>query len=345
MIKKFLIFQGLFFILIFTLLVSVLLLFSEEETEENLTFDSMHLAEEVLRWRPEVEFWANEYDISEWVSVLLAIMQTESGGRVPDLMQSSESAGLPVNTLEYEDSIAQGVRYLASIIRRAETLGLDDDQLAILQAYNFGIAYLNFLSNQNERHSLDISAIYSRTVVAPSLGNTTGIRAVYNHPVAIASGRPYRYLNGGNFHYAFIAMRYIMPTHFDDETVQALMNIALRYEGWPYLWGGSNPTMGGFDCSGLIQWVFMEALNIRLPRTANEQFHATTRISEEEARPGDLVFFQGTHPYASITHVGIYLGNGQMFDANNFGVMFSNIDAPYWQPFFVGFGRVLNFEE
>ena len=161
----------------------------------------MVLSEEVLRWQPEVEFWAREYEIMEWVPVLLAIMQTESGGRVPDLMQSSESAGLPVNTLEYEDSIAQGVRYLARIIRRAESFGLGDDRLAVIQAYNFGIPYINFLGNRNERHSLDISAEYSRTVVAPSLGNTTGITVPYNNPVAIANGRPYRFLNGGNFHY------------------------------------------------------------------------------------------------------------------------------------------------
>ena len=159
---------------------------------------------EVLRWRPVVEYWANHYNISDWTLDLLAIMHVETGGRMSDLMQSSESAGLPPNTLQYEDSIEQGVRYLSRIIMRARSFGIDDDRHAIFQAYNFGIFYINFLAQRGISHNLDISAYYSRTVVAPSLGNVTGQRRSYQNPIAIANGRPWLYANGGNFHYAFI---------------------------------------------------------------------------------------------------------------------------------------------
>ena len=158
---------------------------------------------EVLRWHRIVEYWANHYGISDWTMELLAIMYVETKGKHPDLMQSSESAGLPPNTLKYEDSIEQGVRYLAQIITQARSVNIEDNH-AIFQAYNFGIFYINYLANNNLSHRLDVAATYSRAVVAPSLGNTSGRRLAYPNPIAIANGKPWLYVNGGNFHYAFI---------------------------------------------------------------------------------------------------------------------------------------------
>jgi len=171
--------------------------------------EDIYFHAEVLMWRPVVEYWANHYEIDDWVPELLAMMQVETRGLVPDLMQSSESAGLPPNTLEYEDSIAQGVRYLARIIQRARNLELDDDRMAIKQSYNFGIAYLNWLANRGYNHNIDVAAVYSRTVVAPSLGNHTGSTYDYVNVVSIANNRPYLYWNGGNFHYAYL-VRHVM---------------------------------------------------------------------------------------------------------------------------------------
>lgn len=181
----------------------VSLLLRDSENSSDGSSDTLGLDDEVLRWRPVVEYWANQYGIPDWTMELLAIMNVESGGRSPDLMQSSESAGLPINTLEYEDSIAQGVRYLAQIITRGRSFGIED-RLAIFQAYNFGIFYINFLAQRSIPHTLEISAYYSRTVVAPSLGNTVGQRYSYPNPIAIANEKPWLYVNGGNFHYAFI---------------------------------------------------------------------------------------------------------------------------------------------
>lgn len=164
----------------------------------------LFLSYEVLRWREVVEYWTNHYEIPDWTIEVLAIMHVETGGRHADLMQSSESAGLPPNTLRYEESIAQGVRYLARIIARAKSFGIEDDRLGIFQAYNFGIFYINHLARNGSAHSLEIAATYSRTVVAPSLGNATGRRLSYQNPIAIAHGKPWIYANGGNFHYAFI---------------------------------------------------------------------------------------------------------------------------------------------
>ena len=88
----------------------------------------------------------------------------------------------------------------------------------------------------------------------------------------------------------------------------AVMRIASRYEGTPYRWGGTTPS--GFDCSGYTQYVFNQ-VGISLPRTSDAQRAATTRISRAEARPGDLVFLPG--------HVGIYAGDGYMWDSPRTG--------------------------
>jgi len=89
----------------------------------------------------------------------------------------------------------------------------------------------------------------------------------------------------------------------------SVLSVAAKYVGTPYVRGGSKP--GGFDCSGYTSYVFRQ-VGISLPRTANAQYGATSRISKSQAKPGDLVFFlDGGRAY----HVGIYAGGNQMYDS------------------------------
>jgi cell wall-associated NlpC family hydrolase len=89
-----------------------------------------------------------------------------------------------------------------------------------------------------------------------------------------------------------------------------VLGIAAQYEGLMYSYGGTSPSTG-FDCSGFTQYVFGR-VGISLPRTADAQRAATTRVSNPQ--PGDLVFF-GSPAY----HVGIYAGNGMMWDSPRSG--------------------------
>jgi cell wall-associated NlpC family hydrolase len=89
-----------------------------------------------------------------------------------------------------------------------------------------------------------------------------------------------------------------------------VLAIAAQYEGLMYSYGGTSPSTG-FDCSGFTQYVFSK-VGISLPRTAEQQRNATTRVSNPQ--PGDLVFF-GSPAY----HVGIYAGNGMMWDSPRSG--------------------------
>jgi peptidoglycan DL-endopeptidase CwlO len=92
----------------------------------------------------------------------------------------------------------------------------------------------------------------------------------------------------------------------------AAAQIALRYLGVPYVWGGSTPS--GFDCSGLVMYVYAQ-LGISLPHYTVAQWNATLPISTSQMQPGDLVFFDG------LGHVGIYIGGGQFVHAPHTGTV------------------------
>lgn len=93
-----------------------------------------------------------------------------------------------------------------------------------------------------------------------------------------------------------------------------VVNTALRFEGTPYVWGGSTPR--GFDCSGFVQYVYGQ-LGMTVPRTSQVQAGVGTPVASlSNARSGDLVFFAGSDGTVSAPgHVGIYVGNGEMIDA------------------------------
>lgn len=116
-----------------------------------------------------------------------------------------------------------------------------------------------------------------------------------------------------------------------------VMNVALPFKGMPYYWGGNTP-IPGFDCSGLWQYSFGQ-IGISLPRTAQQQFDFTTRISADQLKPGDFIFFSGTYQGPTITHVGLYVGNGYMYDSDNDGIGYHQLNG-YWQSHLAGYGRL-----
>jgi cell wall-associated NlpC family hydrolase len=105
--------------------------------------------------------------------------------------------------------------------------------------------------------------------------------------------------------------------------------------GAPYRYGGADPA-SGFDCSGLVHYVFAQS-GVRLPRTAESQQGAALRVEREALAPGDLVFFRLPEP-----HVGIYAGAGEFIHApgRGRGVEVARLEDPWYVLAFAGAGRV-----
>ena len=100
--------------------------------------------------------------------------------------------------------------------------------------------------------------------------------------------------------------------HIDQQLgAQELMFNTMSLIGTPYKYGGSN-TSTGFDCSGMIQFVYKNALDVNLPRTARDLAAASRSIDPSKLKAGDLVFYNTGSPYS---HVGLYIGNGEFIHA------------------------------
>jgi murein DD-endopeptidase MepM/ murein hydrolase activator NlpD len=108
--------------------------------------------------RPHFEKYARDHGMDDYVDLIMAIAMQESGGRVEDVMQSSESLGLPVNTLSQEASIDQGIKYFSQVLDIA-----DGDVELALQSYNFGIGFINYAMEHNDgKYSKELAIEFSR---------------------------------------------------------------------------------------------------------------------------------------------------------------------------------------
>lgn len=156
-------------------------------------------------------------------------------------------------------------------------------------------------------------------------------------------GRPYLFNGGlppgGSDGSGESGIDYTVPVEaLTDSEFAAIYEEAKKYVGTPYVWGGSSPETG-FDCSGYVCWVYNQAGYDVGRTTANGLWNKCQKISEAEAKPGDLVFFKGTYDTPGMSHTGIYLGNGMMVSAGD-PIKYANIHSSYWEQYLAGFGRL-----
>ena len=130
------------------------------------------------------------------------------------------------------------------------------------------------------------------------------------------------------------------PSTPSTNKVQAVIDLAHKQLGKPYVWGAEGPN--SFDCSGLIYYVYKNAAGITLPRTSSAQYSAGVAVSRSNLKAGDLIF-SSTDGTGNITHVAIYVGDGQMIHAprNGKNVEKVSINNSYWNKAYVGARRVL----
>ncbi|MXP67420.1 C40 family peptidase [Pantoea sp. Aalb] len=122
-----------------------------------------------------------------------------------------------------------------------------------------------------------------------------------------------------------------------------ILNKLMQQLGKPYQWGGNSPNTG-FDCSGLIWYVYKDLVKYKFPRTANAMYHIhnATPIKRNLLQKGDLVFFR-IKTYRAADHVGVYLGHGKFIQSPRTGkdIRINILNNNYWQKHYIGARRMI----
>ena len=119
-----------------------------------------------------------------------------------------------------------------------------------------------------------------------------------------------------------------------------IVQLAQSQVGARYTWAGVSPSTG-FDCSGFVYWTY-NSIGYNLPRTMEDQFASGRRVTIDQLRPGDIVFFSDTYT-TGLSHDGIYLGDGKFIHAvdESTGVAVTRLNSAYWSDKFYGAVRPL----
>ena len=273
------------------------------------------------QYRPVVEKYAAQYGMDEYVELILAVMMQESGGTLPDVMQAAEGAyntqypRVPNGITDPEYSIQCGIQELKHALELAGCMGPTDMEhiKLALQGYNFGPGYITWALENYGGYSESNAADFSDRMAAKMGWSGYGDKQYVAH-----------------------VLRYY-EVSYGAGNGEAIINEGMKYMGMPYVYGGSSPETS-FDCSGFIYYVYNQC-GYHVPRyTAQGFYDVSIKIPEEEAQPGDLVFFEHTYDFPErITHIGIYIGNGQMMHFGNPGKI---SPITIFGDKFVGFGRL-----
>jgi len=284
-----------------------------------------NVPEKISKWRPIVQEYCEKYKCPDKVDFLLALMYQEIGQTdTLDVMQSSESIGLPPNSIQDPViSIDVGVKHFKSVLDLGTSKGVDFP--TIVQSYNFGSEYIDYVSSNGKKNTKALATSFSAKEAATYGWSSYGDVDYVEH-VMSKMDKPVEGVSNTN-------------SALEGSKYADLMKVALKYEGQQYVFGGSSPTQG-FDCSGIIQYAYGQ-VGIKLSRTAQNQYDQCTIVPSNEAKSGDLVFFSGTYDCPDyITHVGIYVGNNKMYQSGGSGLGYVDLTKEYYKQHLVGIGRI-----
>ena len=284
---------------------------------------------------------------SDFESILLNRLNAEQR-EMYDIYQITKGNrimfGSPVD-LNWHNSILYGYGY-----RCSGDMVIENSQMEVLVPS--GTPVLSVMDGQVARIASGVITLRNEKGYTVKIGGCTNITV----PVGteVTKGQPiaqigsagkmtlaFSYRNNSFNPYFYLNVGSILDSVEVEATGKAAQLIAKaeQYLGTPYVWGGYSPS--GFDCSGFVSYVVNNCgAGFSFGRlTAESWRRQCSIISASQARPGDLIFFQGTYNTSGASHVGIYLGDGKMVHCGN-PVKISSINTAYWQQHFYCYGRI-----
>lgn len=322
--------------LVIYLLITVLIVGAYYElTQQNNDVDSSdiencgklnNVSKSVTAYKSQIKKELSDQGVStDYLNCFLAQMMQESGGKGSDPFQDGASSS--------SSSITQAVRYWKQVTMTLKADDLPFSISLVWQSYNFGTGYADWLHSKGEGYSLQSAFDFSKKMYQSVSGN---YKCHYKEQKNEACY--------GDFMYVPHIERYL--TGYSSNGASAkdqkfnydqVLSIMTKYLNMPYVWGGKSPSDGGFDCSGLIYYVFKQ-VHIDMSGNAKSQYDKTVSVKDKNAEPGDLVFFSTYGP--GPTHVGMYTGNGKFISAQDSGVSYSSLST--WKKLypFLGFRRI-----
>ncbi|EBH4247512.1 lytic transglycosylase [Listeria monocytogenes] len=326
------------------LIMLILLAVNGGETSDPAVAEApsaLNISPAVEAYRSVVEKECIANDIPECVDIILAMIMQESGGSVPDVMQSSESKGLPPNTItDPVESIKVGVAYFSQGYKKARKEAKMNPKETAIQGYNYGSGFIGWVIKNGGGWTADRAVEFAR-IQSNGQKRSGGVR----------DGQ-YAY---GDQLYVQHVMAYLQPnvgenggtgsTKGGTKEVEKAISTGSSIVGKsPYVWGGGRSDVDikarRFDCSSFVRWCYSEA-GINLgpvgSTTTDTLVNKGKAVSKKDMKRGDLVFFD---TYKVNGHVGIYLGDGKFINDNSSkGVWIDEMSNSYWNSTFKGVVR------
>ena len=209
-----------------------------------------------------------------------------------------------------------------------------------------------FVADDNGDNVVEVTQTITKKILTVEVTNHSLETVIENWGLTDDQMERYRVLvqQKGNRDYLFPDSMYITPgggIHYEipgealtDERFRKMITEAEKYLGYPYVWGGSSPSTS-FDCSGFVCWVINHCGNgWNVGRTTAEGLRQMLpAIRPSEAKPGDIIFFQGTYDTVGASHVGIYVGNGMMIHCGS-PIQYASVNSDYFQRHFMCYCRL-----